>query len=66
MPVGTHIGRPVRQFNAARRYIDFIQSSIDVRLDGLHVVLDCANGAAYDVAPAVFKELGAEGQPVLP
>ena len=60
MPVGTQIGRPVRQFNAARRYIDFIQSSIDVRLDGLHVVLDCANGAAYDVAPAVFKELGAK------
>ncbi len=60
LPVGTHIGRPVHQFNAARRYIDFIQSSLDVRLDGLHVVLDCANGAAYDVAPAVFKELGAK------
>jgi phosphoglucosamine mutase len=60
LPVGTQIGRPVHQFNAARRYIDFIQSSLDVRLDGLHVVLDCANGAAYDVAPAVFKELGAK------
>lgn len=60
LPVGTQIGRPVRQFNAARRYIDFIQSSLGVRLDGLHVVLDCANGAAYDVAPAVFKELGAK------
>jgi len=60
LPVGTQIGRPVHQFNAARRYIDFIQSSLDVRLDGLHVVLDCANGASYDVAPAVFKELGAK------
>ncbi|MFH1513126.1 MAG: phosphoglucosamine mutase [Bacillota bacterium] len=60
LPVGTQIGRPVHQFNAARRYIDFIQSSMDVRLDGLHVVLDCANGAAYEVAPAVFKELGAK------
>ncbi|MBE0601187.1 MAG: phosphoglucosamine mutase, partial [Firmicutes bacterium] len=60
LPVGTQIGRPVHQFNAARRYIDFIQSSLNGRLDGLHVVLDCANGAAYDVAPAVFKELGAK------
>ncbi len=60
LPAGTQIGRPVHQFNAARRYIDFIQSSMDVRLDGLHVVLDCANGAAYEVAPAVFKELGAK------
>jgi phosphoglucosamine mutase len=59
-PVGTSIGRPVRQFNAARRYIEFVQGSMDVRLDGLHVVLDCANGAAYEVAPAVFKELGAK------
>ena len=59
-PVGTMIGRPVRQFNAARRYIEFLQTSMDVRLDGLHVVLDCANGAAYEVAPAVFKELGAK------
>ena len=60
LPVGTQIGRPVHQFNAARRYIEFIQKSMDVRLDGLHVVLDCANGAAYEVAPAVFKELGAK------
>jgi phosphoglucosamine mutase len=59
-PVGTLIGRPVRQFNAARRYIEYIQNSMDVRLDGLHVVLDCANGAAYEVAPAVFEELGAK------
>ncbi len=59
-PVGTLIGRPVRQFNAARRYIEYIQKSMDVRLDGLHVVLDCANGAAYEVAPAVFEELGAK------
>jgi phosphoglucosamine mutase len=59
-PVGAMIGRPVRQYNAARRYIDLVQKSMDVRLDGLHVVLDCANGAAYEVAPAVFRELGAK------
>ena len=59
-PIGTQIGRPVRQFNAARRYIDFVQEAMDVRLDGLHVVLDCANGASYEIAPAIFRELGAK------
>jgi len=59
LPVGPHVGRPIRQYNAARRYIDFLLDTMDVRLDSLHVVLDCANGASYDIAPAVFKELGA-------
>ncbi len=59
MPIGERVGRPVRQRNAARRYVDFVKESTDVRLDGLHVVLDCAQGASYEVAPMVFKELGA-------
>ncbi len=59
LPIGAQVGRPVRQYNAARRYIDFLLETMDVRLDGLYVVLDCANGASYDIAPAVFKELGA-------
>ncbi len=59
LPMGAMVGRPVRQYNAARRYIDFLLETMDVRLDSLHVVLDCANGASYDIAPAVFKELGA-------
>jgi len=60
LPVGEHVGRPVRQRNAARRYVDFVKETTSVRLDGLHVVLDCAQGAAYEVAPMVFKELGAK------
>lgn len=60
MPVGTRVGRPVRQRNAARRYVDFVKETTSVRLDGLHVVLDCAQGACYEVAPMVFKELGAK------
>lgn len=60
MPVGDRVGRPVRQRNASRRYIDFVKETTDVRLDGLHVVLDCAQGASYEVAPMVFKELGAQ------
>ena len=59
-PVGEKVGRPVRQRNATRRYVDFVKETTDVRLDGLHVVLDCAQGASYEVAPTVFKELGAK------
>ncbi len=58
-PTGDRVGRPVRQRNAGRRYIDFVKETTGVRLDGLHVVLDCAQGASYEVAPVVFKELGA-------
>ena len=43
-----------------RKYIDFLTSSISVRLDGLKVVLDCANGAASFIAPKVFRKLGAK------
>ena len=59
-PIGEFVGRPVRQRNATRRYVDFVKETTDVRLDGLHVVLDCAQGASYEVAPMVFKELGAQ------
>lgn len=60
MPVGDKVGRPVHQRNAARRYVDFVKDTTNVRLDGLHVVLDCAQGASFEVAPLVFKELGAK------
>ena len=49
----------VRQ-DLQRRYIDFVKSTIDTRLDGLRVVLDCANGASYEVMPTVLRELGAD------
>lgn len=41
-------------------YADFLKSTIDVPLDDLKLVLDCANGASYRVAEKVFKDLGAE------
>ena len=59
LPIGERVGRPVRQRNAIRRYVDFVKDTTTVRLDGLNVVLDCAQGASYEVAPMVFKELGA-------
>jgi len=59
LPVGGQVGRPVRQRNAQRRYIDFVKETTGVRLDGLHIVVDCAQGASYQVAPTVLQELGA-------
>lgn len=56
------IGQAVRLDSANGRYIEFVKNSIPakMRFDGLKVVIDCANGAAYKVAPKVLWELGAE------
>ena len=56
------LGRARRLDDAAGRYIEFCKSTYPSELDlrGLHLVVDCANGAAYHTAPAVFHELGAK------
>ncbi|MDH3581064.1 MAG: phosphoglucosamine mutase [Hyphomicrobiales bacterium] len=56
------IGRAKRIDSAQERYIEFAKRTLssDVRFDGLRMVVDCANGAAYQVAPAALWELGAE------
>ena len=46
--------------DATKEYCDFLLSTMDKRLDGMKIVLDCANGAAYQTAPAVYRSLGAE------
>ena len=58
----TQIGRAKRIDDARGRYIHFAKSALPdhVRLDGVKVVVDCANGAAYQVAPEALCELGAE------
>ncbi len=55
------LGKVKRYPDAAGRYIEFCKSTFPHRLnlDGLKIVVDCANGAAYQVAPLVFSELGA-------
>ncbi len=60
------LGRAQRMEDASGRYIEVVKSSFprDLRLDGLKVVVDCANGAAYKVAPRVLYELGAEVVPL--
>jgi len=59
---GAEIGRAVRIDDAAGRYITQLKYAFpaELKLDGLKVVVDCAHGAAYKVAPAVLRELGAE------
>ena len=56
------LGRAKRIEDAQARYIEFAKRTLPraMRLDGLRVVIDCANGAAYKVAPAALWELGAE------
>jgi len=58
------IGRARRIDDARGRYIHAVKASLpeNVRLDGLKIVVDCANGAAYQVAPSAIWELGAEVQ----
>ncbi|CAH9054571.1 Phosphoglucosamine mutase [Pseudoalteromonas holothuriae] len=55
------LGKARRLENADGRYIEFCKSQFpkDLSLEGLKVVLDCANGATYHIAPAVMRELGA-------
>jgi phosphoglucosamine mutase len=56
------LGKAWRIDDAAGRYIEFCKSTFPAALDlrGLKLVVDCAHGAAYDIAPHVFHELGAE------
>jgi len=60
------LGHARRLDDAQGRYIEAVKHTFPrgLRLDGLKIVVDCANGAAYRVAPAVFYELGAEVVPV--
>ena len=57
-----HLGRARKYEDARGRYIHFAKSTFpdDLRLDGLKLVLDCAHGAAYTVAPSCLWELGAD------
>ncbi len=58
-PTGAGVGRVHPPEGAWRRYVDHVVSTVPHRLDGLDVVLDCANGAASRVAPAAFAAAGA-------
>jgi len=61
-PVAEEVGRAKRLDDAKGRYIVFLKNIFPKKqsLDGMHIVLDCAHGATYSVAPKVFEELGAK------
>jgi phosphoglucosamine mutase len=56
------IGKAVRIHDAVGRYVQFLKHAFpkELTLEGIKIVVDCSNGAAYHVAPQVFRELGAE------
>ena len=59
-PTGRGVGRVIEDKDAANRYIEYLLSTVSQKLDGLKVVVDCANGAASFVAPEALRRAGAE------
>jgi phosphoglucosamine mutase len=60
LPHGTDVGRVSDSHDLAAHYILQVERAAGGRLEGLKLVLDCANGATYAIAPRLFRELGAE------
>lgn len=60
-PTAKEVGKAFRIEDALGRYVEFVKNSFPkgMTLDGMNIVLDCANGAAYKCAPEVYRELGA-------
>ncbi len=65
-PTANEVGKAHRIDDAVGRYVVFLKNTFpnQLNLDGLRIVLDCAHGAAYRVAPTVLEELGAEVMPI--
>ncbi len=59
-PTGDKIGHIEYRTDLLNQYIEFVLSTCQERFDGMKVVLDCSNGAAYQVMPKVLRELGAK------
>jgi len=59
-PEGEGIGRIVDYPDAAQHYLEYLKTTINTDLCGMHIVVDCANGAASDLAPQLLRELGAD------
>ncbi|MHB9075497.1 MAG: phosphoglucosamine mutase [Desulfobaccales bacterium] len=65
-PTATEVGQAFRIDDARGRYISFLKSTFpkELEMDGLKIVVDCAHGATYRIAPEIFTELGAEVIPM--
>lgn len=58
-PIADHVGRRYEDPQGVDRYVDRLASLVEDDLSGLHVVVDCANGAASDIAPRLYERCGA-------
>lgn len=63
-PIGGDLGRVYFVEDALDQYVEYAKGTISTSLQGLKIVVDCANGAAYQVAPKILEELGAEVVPI--
>jgi len=63
-PVGGGVGRVYQVDDAVQRYVEYACSTISTDLSGIKLVVDCANGAASQIAPLVYESLGAEVIPI--
>ncbi|MGH2692394.1 MAG: phosphoglucosamine mutase [Actinomycetota bacterium] len=61
---GDDVGRVGDAPEAVERYVDHLVAAAEARLDGMRVVVDCANGAAFRLGPQVLERLGAEVEPI--
>lgn len=59
---GAELGQRIDIKNASKEYVEYLCGTTDVRLDGMKIILDCANGASFTAAEQVMKALGAEVQ----
>lgn len=59
-PIGTDVGDIIKREKLVEKYLKYLEGNIDVDFKEYKVVIDCANGAVYDIAPTIFKKLKAE------
>ena len=59
-PTGDRVGSKVICESAIDDYVKFVKTTTDIKLDGIKVAIDCANGATYQAAPLALSELGAD------
>src|SRR5699024_11015931 len=57
-PTGANLGRVGHQLGAGQLYLQELKKQVSLNLTGLHIALDCANGATSNYAPRLFQELG--------
>ncbi len=59
-PTGSDLGRMILLDDAVDRYVEFLKEKVSVSFSGLKLVVDCAHGAVSEVAPRVYREMGAQ------